>query len=111
MTFTWFAGADAVDAFGGAGAGKRSIMGSAFALDMVVSCAVGVATQRAYDRTFANRAFRDRMVKRVASIASTKNRERDIFLNSGGGSKEGRRVANELLDSGPIGIDEGDRNG
>ena len=86
-------------------------MGGAFALDVVVSCVVRVATQRAYDRTFANRALRDRVVKRMASIASSKNRERDISLNSGGGSKEGRRIADELLDSGPIGVNEGDRNG
>ena len=86
-------------------------MGGAFAFDMVVSCTVRVAAQRTYDRAFADRAFRDRVVKRVASIASTKNRERDIFLNSGDSSKEGRRVADELLDSGPVGINEGDRNG
>ena len=74
-------------------------MGGAFAFDMVVARAVGVTAQRTYDRAFADRALRDRMVKRMASIASTENRERYIFFDSGDSSKEGRRIADELLDS------------
>ena len=85
-------------------------MGGAFAFDVMVARAVGVAAQRTYDRTFADRALRDRVVKRMASIASTKNRECDIFFDSGDCSKEGRRIADKLLDPGSIGIDEGDRD-
>ena len=74
-------------------------MWSTFALDVVVSRSVRVAAQRTYDGTFAYRALRDRVVKRMASIASSKNRECDIFLDSGDCSKEGQRIAYELLDS------------
>ena len=97
MAFACLTSADAVDTFGGACAGEGGVVGSTFAFDVVVPCAVGVATQRAYDRAFADRALRDRVVKRMASIASAKNRECDILLNSGDGSKEGRRVTDELL--------------
>ena len=65
-------------------------MGGAFALNVVVSCSVRVATQGTYNSTFADRALRDRVVKRMASIASTKNRECNIFFNPGDCSKEGR---------------------
>ena len=37
-------------------------MRGALAFDVVVACTVGVAAQRAYDRTFADRALHDRVV-------------------------------------------------
>ena len=85
-------------------------MRGTFAFDMVVARTVGIAAQRTNDRTFAYRALRDRMVKRMASIASTKNWECDIFFDSGDCSKEGRRITDELLDLGSVGVDEGDRD-
>ena len=47
----------------------------------------------------------------MATIASAKDRECDIFLDSGDCSKEGQRVANELLYSRAIGVNEGDGDG
>ena len=111
MAFSCFASADTVDAFGRAGACEGGVVGGAFAFDVVVVCSVWVAAQRTYDGTFVDRAFCDQVVKRMASIASTKNWECDILFDSGDGSKEGRRIANELLDSGPVGVNEGDCDG
>ena len=110
MAFTRFASANTIYAFGGAGASEGGVVGSAFALDVVVACPVGVAAQRANDCTFAYRALCDRMVKRVASIASAKNRECNVFFDSGDCSKEGRRVADKLLYARAIGVNEGDRD-
>ena len=47
----------------------------------------------------------------MTSIASSKNWEHNIFLDSGDCSKEGRRVADKLLYLGTVGIDEGNCDG
>ena len=111
MSFAGLTGADAVDAFGRTCACEGGVVRGAFAFDVVVARAVGVAAQGTYDGAFADRALRDRVVKRMASVASSKNRERYVFFDPGDSSKEGRRVTDELLYPRAIGVYEGDRYG
>jgi hypothetical protein len=78
---------------------------------MVVAHAVGVPTKRADDGTLAYRALRDRMIKRMATVAPSEDGERDVFFNPCHSSEERRWVVEHLGQVGTVKVNkcQGDR--
>jgi hypothetical protein len=71
----------AVDTAQRANACEGVVVRGTGAADMVVACQVVVPAESTNCGTLLERALRDRMVKRMASIAPAENGERVVFLD------------------------------
>jgi hypothetical protein len=93
-----FASTGTVDTALWAGTGERPVVGSTSAVDMVVACFVCSTAERADHGAFLDQALRNRVIKRMTSVAPAEDGEGNILFDLRHGSEKRWWVLDELLE-------------